>query len=180
MAAVDAYMSSTRNRVFIEYASPRRLLCSRCLSLPVVCAHRDAPRRYVLLGPDFNCLESHAHELGQLLRDRDVVVNIIPWNPVLSPDFEFRAPPPGAAAAFQRILKQYGLACTVRQEKGQDVAAACGQLVLQQQVKLHEACDCYVGVVRRDFALQGLQSNAVRDVEDIVNEDKRRHRVSCK
>ncbi len=89
----------------------------------------------MLLGPDFNCLDSHAHELGQLLRSRDVVVNIIPWNPVLSPDFDFRAPPPGAATAFQSILKQYGLACTVRQEKGQDVAAACGQLVLQQQVR---------------------------------------------
>ena len=90
--------------------------------------------RYVLLGPDFNCLDCHAHELGQLLHSRDVVVNLIPWNPVLSPDFDFRAPPAGAAYAFQSILKQHGLACTVRQEKGQDVAAACGQLVLQQQV----------------------------------------------
>ncbi len=92
-------------------------------------------RRYVLLGPDFNCLECHAHELGLLLRGRDVVVNLIPWNPVLSPDFDFKAPPAGTAGVFQNILKQhYGLACTVRQEKGQDVAAACGQLVLQQQV----------------------------------------------
>ncbi len=89
----------------------------------------------MLLGPDFNCLDSHAHELGQLLRGRDVVVNLIPWNPVLSPDFEFRAPPTGTASMFQAVLKlEYGLACTVRQEKGQDVAAACGQLVLQQQV----------------------------------------------
>ena len=91
----------------------------------------------MLLGPDFNCLEAHAHELGQLLRGRDVVVNLIPWNPVLSPDFEFRAPPAGTAGVFQGILRRcYGLPCTVRQEKGQDVAAACGQLVLQQQVML--------------------------------------------
>ena len=94
--------------------------------------------RYVLLGPDFNCLEAHAHELGQLLRGRDVVVNLIPWNPVLSPDFEFRAPPAGTAGVFQGILRRcYGLPCTVRQEKGQDVAAACGQLVLQQKHRMH-------------------------------------------
>ena len=112
----------------------------------------DAPRRYVLLGPDFNCLDSHAHELGQLLRGRDVSVNLIPWNPVLSPGFDFRAPPAGAAGVFQSIVKQYGLACTVRQEKGQDVAAACGQLVLQQQVGA--ACflaSCYVTLQRRGY-----------------------------
>jgi adenine C2-methylase RlmN of 23S rRNA A2503 and tRNA A37 len=133
LAAVDAYMAATGNRVFIESASARALLPHfsfrvLCLSSVTLC------RRYVLLGPDFNCLESHAHELGQLLRGRDVSVNLIPWNPVLSPDFDFRAPPAGTAFMFQSVLKQYALACTVRQEKGQDVAAACGQLVLQQQV----------------------------------------------
>jgi hypothetical protein len=83
----------------------------------------------------------HAHELGQLLHGRAVSINLIPWNPVLSPGFDFRAPPAGTACAFQSILKQYGLACTVRQEKGQDVSAACGQLVLQQQVT---ALDCWL------------------------------------
>lgn len=37
---------------------------------------------YVMLGPDVNCTEAHARELGALLQGRDVVVNLIPWNPV--------------------------------------------------------------------------------------------------
>ena len=133
--------------------------------------------RYVLLGPDFNCLDCHAHELGQLLQGRDVVVNLIPWNPVLSPDFEFRAPPAGTAGVFQSILKQYGLACTVRQEKGQDVAAACGQLVLQQQVVV---VSVVARLARAHAAVQGLQSTAVRDVEDIVSRGGPGAALSCK
>jgi adenine C2-methylase RlmN of 23S rRNA A2503 and tRNA A37 len=35
----------------------------------------------------------------------------------------FAAPPPGAVASFQGIVRgTYGVACTVRQEKGQDIA----------------------------------------------------------
>jgi len=105
MEAIDSYQQSTGQKVFIEY---------------------------VMLGPDVNCTSQHAHQLGELLGGKDVVVNLIPWNPILSPGMEFAAPPPGAVAAFQAILKEdYGLLTTIRQEKGQDVAAACGQLVLE-------------------------------------------------
>lgn len=105
MQSIATYQERTKKRVFVEY---------------------------VMLGPDFNCLEEHARELGELLQGRDVVVNLIPWNPILSPGMEFKAPVHGATAAFKRILKEeYGLPSTLRQEKGQDVSAACGQLVLE-------------------------------------------------
>ena len=105
METLQKYQDQTQQRVFIEY---------------------------VMLGPDFNCLEEHARELGELLQGKDVVVNLIPWNPILSPGMDFKAPVSGATTAFQRILKEeYGLPSTLRQEKGQDVAAACGQLVLE-------------------------------------------------
>ena len=104
MAAVDEYQEKTKQKVFIEY---------------------------VMLGPDFNCTNDHAHKLGRLLRGRDVVVNVIPWNPILSPSFDFMAPPDGDVDAFLKILySEYGLHATCRQEKGQDVGAACGQLVI--------------------------------------------------
>jgi len=104
IAAIDEYQERTNQRVFVEY---------------------------VLLGPDFNCTTKHAHELGQLLRGKDVVVNVIPWNPILSPGFPYQAPPEGEVDEFLRILcREYGLLATVRQEKGQDVGAACGQLVI--------------------------------------------------
>ncbi len=102
--AIDYYQEKTKQKVFVEY---------------------------VLLGPDFNCTSDHAHQLGQLLRGKEVVVNVIPWNPILSPGFPYEAPPVGEVDEFLRILCiDYGLLATVRQEKGQDVGAACGQLVI--------------------------------------------------
>ena len=86
---------------------------------------------YVLLagvndGPD------QAHELGRLLSGRNVVVNLIPWNPVYSPGMPYKAPGNEAATVFHGIVRnEYGLPCTVRQEKGQDIAGACGQLVIE-------------------------------------------------
>ncbi len=85
---------------------------------------------YVMLGPAVNCTEEHAHQLGQLLQGRDVVVNLIPWNPILSPGMEFEAPVGDSLARFHSILReQYGLPCTVRQEKGQ-VGGECGGCVV--------------------------------------------------
>jgi adenine C2-methylase RlmN of 23S rRNA A2503 and tRNA A37 len=53
-----------------------------------------------------------------------MVINLIPWNPVYQPDGPFfAAPVEGAVEAFQSILRStYGLHCTIRQEKGQDIA----------------------------------------------------------
>lgn len=64
-----------------------------------------------------------AHELGQLLRGRNMIVNLIPWNPVYSPGMQLEAPGSERVADFQRIVReQYGIFCTVRQEMGQDIS----------------------------------------------------------
>jgi adenine C2-methylase RlmN of 23S rRNA A2503 and tRNA A37 len=65
-----------------------------------------------------------AHELGKLLQGKDLVVNLIPWNPVYSPGGPFfAAPAADSVTSFQQVLKAtYKLHCTVRQEKGQDIA----------------------------------------------------------
>lgn len=113
LLAMDAYQKLTQQRIFIEY---------------------------VLLGPDINCTDAHARQLGELLFNfrSVVVINLIPWNPILSPTIDFVAPAPGATDTFHRILRhEYKLACTVRQEKGQDVAAACGQLVIEHEKTLN-------------------------------------------
>lgn len=70
-----------------------------------------------------NDSQETAHELGQLLRGRNMIVNLIPWNPVYSPGMQLEAPGSERVAAFQRILReQYGIFCTVRQEMGQDIS----------------------------------------------------------
>ena len=42
----------------------------------------------------------------------------------------FAAPAPGAVDAFKAAVRARGLSVTVRQEKGQDISGACGQLVI--------------------------------------------------
>lgn len=64
-----------------------------------------------------------AHELGRLLQGKDMIVNLIPWNPIYSPDMHFEAPGRERVADFHRIIRQeYGIFCTVRQEMGQDIS----------------------------------------------------------
>jgi 23S rRNA (adenine2503-C2)-methyltransferase len=71
-------------------------------------------------GPD------HAHALGRLLQNIPSQVNLIPLNPTEG----YAGQPTGgtAARAFQDILLDYGLPSTVRQRRGIDIAAGCGQL----------------------------------------------------
>jgi 23S rRNA (adenine2503-C2)-methyltransferase len=78
----------------------------------------------------------HQHQaiaLARLLRRRsadDVLrlahVNLIPWNPV--PGEPLGRSERRRVLAFQQVLMDYGVNCTVRVERGMSIAAACGQL----------------------------------------------------
>lgn len=68
----------------------------------------------------------HAHKLAGLLRGMDAHVNLIPLNP--TDGFSGQAPDEGNVRAFQKVIQDAGLPSTVRQRRGIDVAAGCGQL----------------------------------------------------
>ena len=77
---------------------------------------------YVMLHK-INDSSETAHELGQLLKGRNMIVNLIPWNPVYSPGMQLEAPGSARVAEFQRIVREhYDIFCTVRQEMGQDIS----------------------------------------------------------
>ncbi len=67
-----------------------------------------------------------AHALGQLLQGLNAHINLIPLNPTIG--FDGRPSPETGAKHFQAILAEYGLPSTVRQRRGIDIAAGCGQL----------------------------------------------------
>ncbi|MBI5380506.1 MAG: 23S rRNA (adenine(2503)-C(2))-methyltransferase RlmN [Opitutae bacterium] len=74
-----------------------------------------------------NDTAEHAHAVGRLLHGLPTQVNLIPLNPTAG----FGGEPSRAEAAkrFQKILvEHYGLPSTVRQRRGLDIAAGCGQL----------------------------------------------------
>lgn len=67
-----------------------------------------------------------ASELIAYARELKAFVNLIPWNPV--PDMPFKPTPRQRAEAFRDLLTGAGIPASLRQEKGQDIDAACGQL----------------------------------------------------
>lgn len=76
---------------------------------------------------------SHARELAQLLRCHDLRshVNVIPWNPV--DDSEFQRPTRRSVQQFVSALDNAGIPVSLRNTRGLEAAAACGQLRNQFQ-----------------------------------------------
>jgi 23S rRNA (adenine2503-C2)-methyltransferase len=80
---------------------------------------------YVLLH-NINDSTAQAQALAGLLRGLNCHVNLIPAND--TGDRSFRAPSRGVVMAFERELRQCGINATLRQPRGQDINAGCGQL----------------------------------------------------
>lgn len=71
----------------------------------------------------------HARELANLLRDFPCKINLIPFNPFAQSDY--RRPSGNAVSRFWQVLVDAGYIVTVRSTRGDDIDAACGQLVGQ-------------------------------------------------
>ena len=85
---------------------------------------------YTLL-KDINDHPEHAEELVELLKDVPCKVNLIPFNPF--PHSGYDRPSNNAIRRFQDTLHHGGYSVTVRMPRGEDIDAACGQLVGQVQ-----------------------------------------------
>ena len=93
--------------------------------------HRKLFVEYLLLA-GVNDGVRQAHALADLVRGRVATVNLIPWNPGQG---DFAASPPEVVEAFRAILLSRGIEATVRERRGQSIAAACGQLAAGQERK---------------------------------------------
>jgi len=93
---------------------------------------RRVSYEWVLLA-GVNDTERDARELGQLLRGRLAHVNLIPFNPVSGTPYQ--APSDREVRRFATQVRAQGLNATVRDTRGREADAACGQLrarVLQE------------------------------------------------
>lgn len=91
--------------------------------------HRDITYEYTLI-QGINDRAEHAEELCRLLKRQQCTVNLIPYNPV--PGLRLSRPDKDKIEAFKQILTDAGIVTTWRYTKGKDIAAACGQLALQE------------------------------------------------
>ena len=79
-----------------------------------------------LLIADLNDREVDAIELYNLLNKRRALINIIPFNPF--PGSKYKRPTQEAIAQFKEYLVKLKLRTMIRDTKGDDILAACGQL----------------------------------------------------
>lgn len=92
---------------------------------------RDVTYEYILISGVNDGVEE-AEELAALLKGRQCTVNLIPYNPVLG--IKWKRPSGAEVARFRKILDERGVINTCRYTKGDDIAAACGQLALQESI----------------------------------------------
>ena len=85
---------------------------------------------YILL-KNFNDTSEDAHRLARILRSANltqpnVQINLIPYNQTNNRDY--KTPEQMAILNFKKILKLNSITVNIRQAKGLDIGAACGQL----------------------------------------------------
>lgn len=81
---------------------------------------------YVML-KDVNDSLEHALELTKLVADVPCKFNLIPFNPF--PNSGFETSSRNQIFRFQKVLQNSGFITTIRKTRGEDIDAACGQLV---------------------------------------------------
>lgn len=100
---------------------------------------------YVML-KGVNDKEEHANELIKLVRGLECKFNLIPFNPF--PNSGFESSSWSQILKFQKILQNGGYITTVRKTRGDDIDAACGQLVgkVQDKTKRQEKWKNYIPI----------------------------------
>lgn len=91
---------------------------------------RDITYEYTLIA-GINDHPDHAQELGHMLKGRQCTVNLIPYNPVEG--LRLKRPDKKNVKSFRSVLYGCRIPNTCRYTKGDDIAAACGQLALQER-----------------------------------------------
>ncbi len=90
--------------------------------------HRKLVIEYTLM-KGVNDSKQHAKDLAELLRDIPCKINLIPFNPFPASGYE--QPDSAAVYQFQTHLMKRGYTTMLRTTRGDDINAACGQLVGQ-------------------------------------------------
>lgn len=74
--------------------------------------------------------DQDAHRLARLVKGMRAKVNLIPYNP--NPGLPYRRPDPQRVEQFREILAGQLISAFVRKTRGDDIAAACGQLACME------------------------------------------------
>jgi 23S rRNA (adenine2503-C2)-methyltransferase len=123
--SLNATIDEVRDRIMpVNRRYPIKEQLAACRRFPLE-PRRRITLEYVLLKGVNDSVED-ARRLAQLLRGIKCKVNLIPFNPF--PGSEFRRPDDVAVRQFQAVLLDHHYTAPVRESRGRDISAACGQL----------------------------------------------------
>jgi 23S rRNA (adenine2503-C2)-methyltransferase len=123
--SLNATTDEVRDRIMpVNRRYPIQELLAACKRYPLE-PRRRITFEYVLLKKVNDSVED-ALRLASLLRGIKCKVNLIPFNPF--PGSEFNRPDDAAVRRFQKILLDHHYTAPVRESRGRDISAACGQL----------------------------------------------------
>ena len=108
LEATDYYFDKTGRRISYEYS--------------LIDGENDTPE--------------NAERLAFLLKGKNCHVNLIPINPIKERDY--KSSTRGGVLRFKKILENKGINATIREEMGQDIDAACGQLRKEYMENVNE------------------------------------------
>ena len=129
--SLHAATDEVRSKIMpVNRKYPLRELMDAC---EYYCSRKSQPLtlEYILIR-GLNDSEDQARRLVGHARRLRAKVNLIPYNQVKGLDWE--RPAVAVQEGFLGVLKDNGVAATLRREKGHDISAACGQLRLQNLV----------------------------------------------
>jgi 23S rRNA (adenine2503-C2)-methyltransferase len=127
--SLHATTNDLRNRLApINERYPLEDLIAACRNLPIKRRSRIMFEYVMLEGVNDSIAD--ARRLLKLLAPLRAKINLIFYNPFEGSDLH--TSPRAAVEAFQAILKNGNLTATIRESRGLDIAAACGQLYAEQ------------------------------------------------
>ena len=123
--SLNATTDEVRSRIMpINKTYPISELMSACRRYPLK-PRRRITFEYVLIG-GVNDTPADARRLVRMLRGIPCKVNLIPYNP--DEQSSMKRPSEETVLAFQKTVADSNITVLVRESKGQDILAACGQL----------------------------------------------------
>jgi 23S rRNA (adenine2503-C2)-methyltransferase len=128
--SLNAADDTTRSAIMpVNARHPLGAVLAACREFPLP-RHRRITFAYVLLR-QVNDSPDQARKLAKLLKGFRAKINLIPCNP--HPALPYAPPPPERVLAFQEVLREAHYPVFIRESRGRDIAAACGQLAGEWQ-----------------------------------------------
>ncbi len=125
--SLHAPTDELRNRLVpVNRKYPIAELLAACKRYVAGERRRRVTFEYVMLD-GINDSDRQARQLVRLMQGVPAKINLIPFNPF--PGTDYRRSPPQRIDAFRAILSASGLMTVTRKTRGEDIDAACGQLV---------------------------------------------------